>query len=240
MRFETFLLYLASICAVVFVFAPHEYAHAFVAYKNGDGTAKMYGRLTLNPLKHLDPAGFIACALVGFGWAKPVPIEPSNFRNYKVGLFTTAIAGVVVNYIIAFIAYLCYALFMRFVFYNAISSLNISDLIYYLCYFVNNFFYLIFAYSLCSVVFNLLPFYPLDGFRVVEAFTRQINPVRKFLREYGQAILLILIAESFICNILSNYVSWAENLNILNYILTFARDMIGYPIKAAWDWIFAL
>lgn len=240
MNLSDLVKFLASICAVVFVFSPHEYAHAFVAYKNGDPTAKLNGRLTLNPLKHLDPAGFIACALVGFGWAKPVPVDPRNFRNYKVGLFTTAIAGVVVNYIIAFIAYLCYTLFLRFVVSEYTSVIYSSDALLCLCKFCEQFFGLIYAYSLCSVVFNLLPLYPLDGFRVVEAFTRQINPVQRFLREYGQAILLILIAESFICNIASRYVGWIGYLNVLDYIMSFATRIIGYPINVAWGWIFAL
>lgn len=229
---DNILFYIASILAVIFVLVPHELAHAFVAYKNGDGTAKAMGRLTLNPLKHIDPIGFVMCALVGFGWAKPVPINPANFRNYKVGLFTTAIAGIVMNYIIAFLAYLCFVLFMRFGFDAFGEAYLIAQLIEW-------FFYLIFAYSLCSVVFNLLPFYPLDGFRVIEAFTRQVNPVQKFLREYGNVILIILVAESFICNVMSDYgVAWADYCNVLNYVLTFARDIIGYPIQAAWGWIF--
>ena len=84
---------LASVIAVFFVFVPHEIAHAFIAYKNGDGTAKMYGRLTLNPIKHIDPVGIVLCIFTGFGWAKPVPINPYNFRRYRVGLFTTAKIG---------------------------------------------------------------------------------------------------------------------------------------------------
>ena len=103
---DTFIYYLSSILAVIFVLCPHEWGHAFAATKCGDGTAKAYGRLTLNPIKHLDPLGFVCCALVGFGWAKPVPINPYNFKNYRKGLFLTAIAGVLVNYLIAFVVYL--------------------------------------------------------------------------------------------------------------------------------------
>ena len=73
--------YLGGIIAVLFVFIPHEFAHAFVAYKCGDPTAKMRGRLTLNPLKHIDPTGFVLCILTGFGWAKPVPFYPYNFHK---------------------------------------------------------------------------------------------------------------------------------------------------------------
>ena len=98
----------------------------------------------------------------------------------------------------------------------------------------------IYSFSLAVFVFNLLPLYPLDGFRVVESCTRQINPVRRFLRNYGQMILIILIAESFICDILSDYVEWAKYCDILGYVMYFATDIIGYPMKLAWDWILKL
>ncbi len=228
------IFYLASFCAVVFVFAPHEYAHAFVAYKNGDATAKIHGRLTLNPLKHIDPIGFVSCALVGFGWAKPVPVNPANFRNYKKGLFATAIAGVVVNYVIAFIAYALFLLILRLGAYLNVNSLFAE----YVVLFFETFFWRLFSMSLCVFVFNLLPFYPLDGFRIVESLTRSVNPVQKFLREYGQVILIVLIVESFLCDILVRFgVDWVTDFNILNYILGFATDIIGFPVRAAWDWI---
>ncbi|MDE6690431.1 MAG: site-2 protease family protein [Clostridia bacterium] len=239
---EDIIFLVASLIAVVFVFAPHEFAHAYVAYKNGDPTAKMRGRLTLNPFKHIDPAGFVLCALVGFGWAKPVPIDPYNFRSYKKGMFTTAVAGVIVNYIIAFIAYLLLVLCERFL----IHYITLGKVAYYAIIFVCQILYLIFLYSVYSFVFNLLPLYPLDGFRVVEALTRQINPVQKFLRNYGQLILLILLIESFICGFVVDRVPNAQVATIVNYfdilgyIGWFAENIIGFPIKAAWGWILKL
>lgn len=238
MSLDDLFYYLAAICAVVFVFAPHEFAHAWVAYKNGDGTAKLNGRLSLNPMRHIDPVGFISCALVGFGWAKPVPVNPANFRNYKKGLFTTAIAGVVVNYLIAFIAYLIYVLILRFVYFNNLVFFIENQWADYVLSFFTNFFFILFTYSLCSVVFNLLPLYPLDGFRVVEAFTRQVNPVQRFLREYGQVILIALIAESFLCDVLIRFdVGWAGYCDVLGYIMKFATEIVGAPIQYAWRWI---
>ncbi len=231
---DTFIYYLSSILAVIFVLCPHEWGHAFAATKCGDGTAKAYGRLTLNPIKHLDPLGFVCCALVGFGWAKPVPINPYNFKNYRKGLFLTAIAGVLVNYLIAFFVYLLYVLFVRFA---LAEMLTLGAFMSYLGKFIFYTLLNIYSFSLAVFVFNLLPLYPLDGFRVVESCTRQINPVRRFLRNYGQMILIILIAESFICDILSDYVEWAEYCDILGYVMYFATDIIGYPIKLAWDWI---
>lgn len=227
---------LARLIALICVFSPHEFAHAFVAYKNGDPTAKIRGRMTLNPLKHLDPVGYVLCAAAGFGWAKPVPIDPYNFRNYKRGMFTTAIAGVVVNYIIAFFAYLIFVLILRF--FAPVATA--STIVYYLYFFLETTLFLIFAYSLYSVVFNLLPLNPLDGFRVVEALTRQINPVQRFLRNYGQVILIILVFESFVCNIVARYLPIAQYFSVLYYVSWFAQNIIGFPIKAAWDWILTL
>ena len=227
--------YLGGIIAVLFVFIPHAFAHAFVAYKCGDPTAKMCGRLTLNPLKHIDPTGFVLCILTGFGWAKPVPIYPYNFHKYRKGLFLTAIAGVVANYIIAFIAYPLFLLI-------AVYAAPTASAAVYVVNFFEQVFYLIFAYSLSVAVFNLLPFYPLDGFRVVESLTREINPVRRFLKDYGRYILLILVLESFLCDILSTHTSlpYVHYFDILGYVHWFARNIIGFPITAMWNAIFGL
>jgi Zn-dependent protease len=230
------IFYLARVLALIFVFTPHEYAHAYAAYKCGDPTAKLRGRMTLNPAKHIDPVGFVGCVLVGFGWAKPVPVDPYNFRNYRKGMFLTSIAGVIANYIVAFIAYLLYVLAYKYL----VLELGLTGGITYLFDFVQTFFYMVFALSLYSFVFNLLPLYPLDGFRVVEAFTRQVNPVQRFLRQYGFAILVILMVESFVCDVLSDYVAIFSYFNILGYISYFATQIIGYPIRMAWNWIFKL
>ncbi len=227
---------LAGIVAVIFIFAPHEFAHAFVAYKCGDATAKMAGRLSLNPLKHLDPAGFLLCALTGFGWAKPVPINPTNFRKYRSGLFLTAIAGVAVNYIIAFLAY---PLFLTVFLYAhpATEAASYAVMFGYLS------FGYIFLFGLSVVVFNLLPFNPLDGFRVVESLTREINPVRRFLKNYGKYILIALVLESFLCDVLQRYTNlpYVQYFDILGFYLQyFARIILGFPITAFWNTVFGL
>ena len=106
---------LASLCAVTVVLTLHEFSHAFVAYKCGDPTPKFAGRLTLNPLRHFDLLGLALFAFAGFGWAKPVPINPNNFNHYRRGLTLTAIAGVVVNYLSVFLFYPLAMLVMRYV-----------------------------------------------------------------------------------------------------------------------------
>ena len=227
----------ASLIAVFFVLIPHEFAHAFVAYKNGDPTAKMCGRLTLNPIKHLDPVGFILCIFTGFGWAKPVPIYPYNFKNYRVGLFTTAIAGVVTNYIIAFIAYPLYLLFS-----DVLLPLCGTEAAWYTVEFISLIFYCIYFYGLTIFVFNILPLNPLDGFRVVESLTRESNPVRRFLRNYGQFILIFLVVESFICTKIAQYtnLNYLRYFNILGFYLDWCAKIIGFPISAFWNLIFGL
>lgn len=234
MTIFTIIYYLAALVAVIFVFAPHEFAHAYVAYKCGDPTAKMRGRMTLNPLKHLDPYGFILCAIAGFGWAKPVPINPYNFRNYRKGLFLTAIAGVVTNYVIAFIAYPFLLLILLY--------FPTDGALIYLNYFFEQLFADLFIFNLGVFIFNLLPFSPLDGFRVVESLTRSINPVQKFLRSYGFYILIILVLESFLCGLLQDYtdIPYVKYFDILGYVQWFAYNILGYPIRLLWDVIFGL
>lgn len=235
MAISTIIQYLAALVAVIFVLAPHEFAHAFVAYKCGDPTAKMRGRLTLNPIKHLDIYGFLLCAIAGFGWAKPVPINPNNFRNYRKGLFFTAIAGVVVNYLIAFIGYLLFIVVYKF-----FPTGNV--VLYYLKDFFSTLFWDLFAFNLGVFIFNLLPLYPLDGFRVVESLSREINPVQKFLRSYGMYILIVLVLESFLCGVLQDYanLSIARYFDILGYVQWVAINILGYPIRLLWNVIVGL
>lgn len=226
---------IASFLAVTTVLTFHEFAHAFAAYRSGDPTPKWNRRLTLNPLRHFDPLGLVCFTLVGFGWAKPVPINPDNFKHYRRGLAFTASAGVVMNYIMAF---LLYPLFL--VVLNYLSVPVLSTFLFYLTYFL-------FAYSLSFCVFNLLPFYPLDGFRIVEACSKRHGKVYQFLRKYGYYILLFLIIESFICNFFTDYlgvallgetgVSVMDKLNILGWIMKFATSIFGYPITALWGLI---
>ena len=235
MTISIIIQYLAALIAVIFVFTPHEFAHAYAAYKCGDPTAKMRGRLTLNPIKHFDLYGFILCAVAGFGWAKPVPINPYNFKNYRKGLFLTSIAGVVTNYIVAFFGYLLFVVVSLF-FPAGTAAVN------YVAFFFQMLFLDLFIFNLGVFIFNLLPLYPLDGFRIVESVTRGINPVQKFLRSYGMYILIILVLESFLCGVLEDYTSfrYAKYFDILGYVQWFAINIVGYPIRLIWNAIFGL
>lgn len=186
---DTFIYYLSSILAVIFVLCPHEWGHAFAATKCGDGTAKAYGRLTLNPIKHLDPLGFVCCALVGFGWAKPVPINPNNFTKYRRGMITVAAAGVTANLLLAGIFLLLLFLLQPLLLYAASTSTAIYFLQILVLYLIN----LSIMFNFMLALFNLLPIYPLDGYNIVASLFPKAVGYRRFMVRYGVFVLLALI-----------------------------------------------
>lgn len=218
----------AQFIAVMLVITLHEFAHAYSAYKCGDPTAKFMGRMTLNPVKHFDIFGIVLFAFVGFGWAKPVPINPNNFKNYKKGCFWTSIAGVLCNYITAFLFYPLYLLGIIYLL-PLLSGTYLYPFLYYL---LNGL--VVFSLSFC--VFNLLPIYPLDGFRVLEASNIKKGKVYWFLRQNGQFILMGLVLLHF----LAGRIPVLGYIDILGYILQFAIRIFGWPITAFWTWIFGI
>ena len=213
------LTYLARFAILLLILPAHEFAHAFAAYKNGDYTAKYSGRYTLNPLKHFDIVGLLCFMLVGFGWAKPVPVNPYNFRDFKKGCFWVSIAGVLTNLVLAFLFYPLYLL--------------ASELPYnHLNYFIYCFLYFGYSLNVAFCVFNLIPVYPLDGFRLVDTFAKKRGKLFQFLRTYGYYMLIGLI-------FLSSYASRSNLsfLNIFGYFMEFATEIVGYPITAFWNFI---
>lgn len=139
-------------------FPVHEFAHAYVAHKLGDDTAKYQGRLTINPFAHLDLMGTLMMILIGFGWAKPVPINPNNFKNRKVGMALSSLAGPVSNLIMAYIAMIIYKL-ISFNFVTSEVMYNIAVMFAYMV-----------SLNIGLAVFNMLPIPPLDGSRIFSLF----------------------------------------------------------------------
>ena len=221
--YNTILRLIASFLAVAIVLTLHEFSHAAVAYLCGDPTPKWYRRLNLNPLRHFDLAGLLCFTLVGFGWAKPVPINPYNFRKYRLGLGLTASAGILMNYLCAWIFFPLYLVVLRYMPASPFSEL------------MEMFTYYLFAYSLSFAVFNLLPFFPLDGFRIVDAVDKRRGPVFRFLRNNGQWILLALIFESFLCDLFVRAgIGLIGYFDILGWVMQFATGIIGWPISTVW------
>ncbi len=223
---DRFIELLASFLAVIVVLSFHEFAHAFVAYKCGDPTAKYSGRMTLNPVKHFDPLGVVLFAIAGFGWAKPVPINPNNFDNYRKGCFWTSAAGVITNYLMAFLFYPIFILVLNFLL-PVVAGTYAEFFFYFL-------FYYLFVYSLNFCVFNLLPLYPLDGFRIMDALNKKRGKIYWFLRQYGHYILLGLILLSTV----ADYIPELRSIDVLSYVMSFAINILGWPITKLWGLIF--
>ena len=158
----------------------HEFAHGYVAYRLGDDTAARNGRLTLNPMAHLDLMGSIMILFIGFGWAKPVPINPYNFANPRLDSMKVAFAGPASNLILAFIA----GIVIRFLNFNNILISEISIQVIYFFMSVN----------IALAVFNMLPIEPLDGSRIFGNIIAKDNPqLAVNLQLYGPRILFALI-----------------------------------------------
>lgn len=234
---DYFLYILMTFIAVCISLVLHEVAHGLVAKWNGDDTAKNAGRLSLNPLRHFDPIGFVMMMLVGFGYAKPVPVNPYNFKKQRLGMFTVAIAGIVTNILLAFLSSLFYTL-MVLAYYSAASSG--SEAAINICYYITRFFGIMMSINLSLAFFNLLPIFPLDGFRLVESFTKRGNRFCAFMRTNGMYILYGLVGLSFIISMASSYVTlpyWFEYIDILGTYLRFCGGGLQWCFLSLWSFI---
>lgn len=180
--------------AVLVAIIPHEMAHGYAAYLCGDETAKNDGRLSLNPLHHLDPIGTICLIFFKFGWAKPVMINPNNFRDRKKGTFFVSIAGVLTNFILAIISVII------------MKHIRLNDFVFEL--FMN-----IFWFNIVLGVFNLIPIPPLDGSKLLFSFLplKYEYYLIKY-EKYGYVILLLLIMSNNLDKILIPMVNFMINL----------------------------
>lgn len=184
--FAEFLISMFSIAFVVFCTMPvHEFSHAFVATKLGDQTPRLQGRLTLNPMAHISPIGALMILLVGFGYAKPVSVNPRNFKDPKKGMALVAVAGPVSNLIMGFIAE-----FFAVLCISVSKNISVNQQNIMLLSAIYIFFNFAAIINVNLAVFNLLPIPPLDGSRILQL----IIPSKHYFKimQYERYIVIVV------------------------------------------------
>lgn len=209
---------LLSVPAILIALTLHELSHGWVAYKLGDMTAKSQGRLSLNPLKHLDPIGALFLLIVGFGWAKPVPVNPYAFKNHEKGMAIVAIAGPASNLVMALLGGILLLLTNTFLTGGSVTSSGVAGGLYYFGYFLMYFIQI----NVVLMVFNLIPIPPLDGSRVLAAFLNNELRYRYYqIEQFGMIIMMAMCLPIF------------GGSSIIGYI-------INVPVTAISNWIYTL
>ncbi len=211
LNLATAIIYILSALAVIFLTSPiHEFAHGFIADRLGDPTARYQGRLTLNPFAHIDYMGALGILLVGFGGARPVPVNPYNFRNPKRDMAFVAVAGPLSNIVAAFVC-------------MVLANLVLVTTRTLAFYYVFSFFYFIAQINVRLAVFNLIPVPPLDGSRILAQFLP--NRIYYKLMQYERYIYFILIILVF-SGSLSGPIS-----NVSNALMRGISDLASLPFK---------
>ena len=234
---STLIFFLLAFPGRILAISAHEFAHAWMADRCGDHTARMMGRLTLNPMKHLDVVGTIMMLLLGFGWAKPVPVNPRNYRNYRRDDLLVSIAGITMNLILFVLSFLICAAMVFFAFRKAGANADQArDFVYYAAslnadyiaaisgsrllgyvYEMLTYFVLV---NISLAIFNLLPVPPLDGYHVLNDLV-----LRRDLFASGQAaraamgILFVLMFTGYLGTGLS-------------YVINFVLSGAGSAVQA--------
>ena len=199
----------------------HEAAHAWMSYKFGDDTARLLGRITLNPVAHTDPIGTLLIPIAGFifgamgggrfpliGWGKPTPVNPLRWRNKDLANIMVSIAGILANLLIALIAFVIFKYLLMSGTIQQMSDSTQEPVILFL----DN----LLIMNISLAVFNLLPFPPLDGSKVLETFLpAEMQPALEFLERYGYFLLILLIYMGVFTAIIRPIINFVHYLLLL-------------------------
>ncbi len=225
--------YVLSAFAVLITLTIHEYSHGYAAYKLGDNTAKNMGRLTLNPIKHLDPIGALCMLFFRIGWAKPVPVNARNLKNPKRDFAIVALAGPLSNIVVSFFSCFLYLLFNSL--FSRLLVNNDSKLILLLAQNTLTFFLIFHMINIGIALFNLIPIPPLDGSRVLGAFLspRAYYKFMQHERTLYYALLGWLLLGDIASRFMLSIPAIASN-PILSLLATFLSlsEILGYAIEA--------
>ncbi|MBQ7975521.1 MAG: site-2 protease family protein [Clostridia bacterium] len=206
---------LLSVPATLIALSVHEFAHGYVSSKLGDPTPRMQGRLTLNPMAHLDMIGTLLMVFTGFGWAKPVQINPMYYKDRTKGMALTAAAGPISNFILAFLGMLLGTVSAIIAFKLGASQSVMNNIIIFTQFFAYR--------NLCFMVFNLIPFPPLDGFKIFGMFMPR-NTYYKIL-QYEHYIMYILMFLS-IAGVFSSVIGTAVNF-LFGFLFDSVMNIVG-------------
>lgn len=229
MTIDDVRFYILSALAAIVALTLHEFAHGYAAYKMGDNTAKNMGRLSFNPLKHLDIVGAICLILFKIGWAKPVPVNARNFKNPKRGFAITALAGPLTNILLGFLTvglYLLYFALLRNVDFE-------EGFVYNLAQTFADFLYIFLTINIGLGIFNLIPVPPLDGSRILNVVLppKAYFGIMKHERKIYLFVIIWLLAGNVLCRAVRSVplvqsTPWLYDLSIIFSL----SDLLGLAI----------
>ena len=221
---------LLTLPTILISLSAHEAAHGYIAYKLGDRTAFNLGRITLNPVKHIDPLGALCMLIFGYGWAKPVPINARNFKDPRKGMALTALAGPMTNLLLGTIGVILYYLALYTANTSAVLGMISDNYTAYIAVsmilvFLENFAFVNFLY----MVFNLIPVPPFDGSRIVSV----VLPTKIYfnIMKYERYYLIAILGISVVCSRLFNFSPFA-------WLADKIFNLISYPFVLLFNLIF--